>query len=442
MTQTVRPLPLAGDEHGATRAGSYFVSNYPLYQHWSAEHVGAAHAAINSPPATDTPLGIYVHIPFCRKRCHFCYFKVYTDRNAAAIAQYIDAVVREMQMYAEHPIIGGRKPRFVYFGGGTPSYLSPKQLTELTDGLKAALPWDDVEEVTFECEPGTLQARKLQAIRDFGVTRLSLGVENFNDHILEINGRAHLSPQILKAYEWARNVGFGQINIDLIAGMLEETDDNWVENVRKTIELEPDCVTIYQMEIPFNTTIYKQMRAEGKLTAPVADWDTKRRWVKYAFDELQQRGYIPSSAYTMVKPGVKFLYRDALWRGADLLAVGVSSFGHLSRTHYQNEKHIETYVQRVEAGELPISRGLPITDEEALVRETILQMKEGRLDRAYFRRKFNVDIAERFADVFDKYAAMGFVTIEPERITLDRDALLQVDAMLHELFLPQHREGN
>lgn len=438
LTQTVRPLPLAEHE---TKPGNYFVSNYPPFAYWSPEGVDKAHGGLARPPVPGVPLGLYVHIPFCRKRCHFCYFKVYTDRNAAAIQEYIDAVVAELRMYAGKEFLGGRTPQFVYFGGGTPSYLSAKQLAQLTDGLKAALPWDKVEEVTFECEPGTLNENKLRAIRDMGVTRLSFGIENFSDHILDINGRAHLSKQVYAAYGWAKNVGFPQINIDLIAGMLEETDENWAENVRKTVELDPDCVTIYQMEIPYNTTIYQRMRDEGKLVAPVADWDTKRRWVKYAFGELEKVGYGISSAYTAVKDldKTRFVYRDSLWRGADLLAVGVSSFGHVNRVHYQNEKHIEQYVERVQGGELPISRALQISDEEALIRETILQMKKGFLDRGYFREKFGVDVAERFAEQFGKYARAGFLTIGGEKIVLDRDALLQVDTMLHEFFLPEHR---
>ncbi|QNN25354.1 coproporphyrinogen III oxidase family protein [Planctomycetales bacterium ZRK34] len=432
---------LEGRDHD-TKAGNYFVSNYPPFAYWTEAGLGEARDALDVPPPADRPLGLYVHIPFCRKRCHFCYFKVYTDRNAAAIKQYIDAVQRELAMYAEHDFLGGRKPQFVYFGGGTPSYLSAAQLTELTDGLKAVLPWDEVEEVTFECEPGTLNEKKLQAIRDFGVTRLSFGIENFNDHILETNGRAHLSKQVYAAYEWARAVGFPQINIDLIAGMLEETEPNWIDNIRKTIELDPDMVTIYQMEVPFNTTIFKRMKEEGKLTAPVADWDTKRAWVKYAFDELEKVGYGISSAYTAAKnpDQTRFVYRDHLWHGADLLALGVSSFGHINRTHYQNDKHIESYVKTVlDDGRLPLQRGYRINDDEALIREMILQMKTGKLERDYFRDKFDVDIVEHFADVYRQYEQAGFLTIDDKRITLQRDAMLQVDTMLHEFFLPDHR---
>jgi oxygen-independent coproporphyrinogen-3 oxidase len=150
-------------------------------------------------------------------------------------------------------------------------------------------------------KPGTLSEKKLETIKGFGVTRLSLGVENFNDHILETNGRAHRSKEVFNAYEFARGLGFDNINIDLISGMLEETDENWSDCVDQVIELSPDCVTIYQMEVPFNTGIFKKMKEEGKLTAPVADWPTKRRWVKEAYTKLEAAGYTVTSAYTAVK---------------------------------------------------------------------------------------------------------------------------------------------
>src|SRR5204863_9013432 len=129
--------------------------------------------------------------------------------------------------------------------------------------LQAFLPWDKAEEVTFECEPGTLQQHKLETLKELGVSRLSLGIENFDDKILETNGRAHLSAEIFRAYGWARDLKFPQINIDLIAGMVGETWDNWKDCVRKTIDLAADSVTIYQMELPFNTVFSKELHVVG-----------------------------------------------------------------------------------------------------------------------------------------------------------------------------------
>ena len=191
-----------------TREGNYFVSNYPPFSFWRPERVQEAIDALNRPPAPDTPLGLYVHIPFCRKRCHFCYFKVYTDKDSSEIEAYLDAVRKELALYAALPVIGGRKPKFIYFGGGTPSYLSTKQLGGLVDEMKRLMPWDEVEEVTFECEPGTLTEGKLEVLRAMGVSRLSLGIENFDDELLKANGRAHVSKEIDRAYTFARSVGF------------------------------------------------------------------------------------------------------------------------------------------------------------------------------------------------------------------------------------------
>src|SRR6202035_70340 len=144
-----------------TEVGSYFVSNYPPFSVWNQQNVPAALEALDPPPKAETPLGLYLHIPFCRKRCKFCYFRVYTDKNARDVEMYADALVREVELYGRMPIVGGRPLNYVYFGGGTPSYLSATQLRTLVERLQKALPWKGAAEVTFECEPGTLQQHKL-----------------------------------------------------------------------------------------------------------------------------------------------------------------------------------------------------------------------------------------------------------------------------------------
>lgn len=424
-----------------TTVGNYFVSNYPPFSFWKPERVGEAEAALAREPAANTPLGLYLHIPFCRKRCHFCYFRVYTDKDATAIKAYLDLAIRELQLYTTQRFIGGRKPQFIYFGGGTPSFLSESQLQHLTGEMKALLPWDEAEEVTFECEPGTLSDHKLKTIRELGVTRLSLGVENFSDHILDINGRAHRSREIRRAYQFARELEFPQINIDLIAGMVEETEENWRDCVRQTIELSPDSVTIYQMEVPYNTDIYKQMKAEGKLVAPVAAWQTKREWVHYAFAELERAGYTIASGYTAVKNPERthFVYRDSLWRGADLIGLGVASFSHIGGTHFQNQHDFEPYLAMLRQGKLPIYRALTPTAEERLIRELALQFKLGRISRAYFQQKFGVDVLTRFADALARLQSWGALVVDEDWLRLTRDGLLQVDRLVHEFFLTEHR---
>ena len=424
-----------------TTAGSYFVSNYPPYSFWSPAHVADVFAALDRPPAPGTPLGIYLHIPFCRKRCHFCYFKVYTDKNAGEVEGYLDTAIQELTLYSERAFIGGRKPRFIYFGGGTPSYISSRQLASLVERMKRLLPWDEAEEVAFECEPGTLTEGKLRVIKDLGVTRLSLGIENFDDEILKSNGRAHTSKEIEPAYRYARSIGFPQINIDLIAGMVGETTANWRECVRKTIELDPDSVTIYQMEVPYNTTLFKEMRVMGQSVAPVATWKTKREWVSYAFSELENAGYTVRSAYTAVKnpTKTKFVYTDLLWSGADMIGLGVASFSHVQGSHFQNEHEWESYTEKLERGMLPIYRAFTLTEEERMIRELILQMKLGHVHEQYFWNKFGIRIQEHFAGPVSKLRQEGYLKTDADSLRLSRDGLLQVDRLLHEFFLPEHR---
>jgi oxygen-independent coproporphyrinogen-3 oxidase len=422
-----------------TEVGSYFIANYPPFSQWTADGLLAVKEAMNAPPR-DVPLGLYLHIPFCRKRCKFCYFRVYTDKNAGEVEQYVAALAHEIELVSQLPVMGGRPFRFVYFGGGTPSFLSAKQLTSLVDRLRANINWDQAEEVTFECEPGTLSEPKVHTLRELGVTRISLGVENFSDAILEENGRAHLSAEIDRSWRWILDAGFENTNIDLIAGMVGENWDNWRETIRRTIEYSPDSVTIYQMELPFNTVYSKDILGRHVET-PVADWPTKRAWVDCAIDELCAAGYSISSAYTLVKDKskVNFSYRDNLWRGSDLLATGVASFGHISGVHYQNLAEWPEYIGVLERGLLPLWRGMRPTPHQLLVREMILQLKTGWLNANYFRRKFGVEILHEWRDVWRQYSEDELLSIDGDEIRVTRSGLLRVDALLPVFFEPEHQ---
>ena len=444
----------SSDSTSKTEVGSYFISNYPPYSQWDrnsldavreALHGPTQHAlpqgALEPPPSAETPLGLYLHIPFCRKRCKFCYFKVFTDVNAAEVQRYVDALCNEISMVSQLAVMRDRPFRFVYFGGGTPSFLSPKQLIKLADRLRQHISWDGAEEVTFECEPGTLSETKVHTLREsLGVTRISLGVENFSDALLEENGRAHLSKQVDNSWQWITDAQFPNVNIDLIAGMVGETWDNWKRNIDKTLELSPESVTIYQMELPFNTLLSKEMLDKGT-ESPVADWQTKRDWVAYAFETLQTAGYTVSSTCTVVKDTskVNFSYRDNLWQGADLLATGIASFGHANGVHYQNVPEMEKYLRTVESSELPLGRGYVPTDHQRLIREMVLLLKRGHLDADYFRKKFQAEIVTQWQEVWDGYIADGLVAIEGDRIELTLDGLLRVDSLLPAFFEPEHQ---
>ena len=440
---SLNPGPSPLEQTDQTDVGSYFVATYPPFSVWSSDAVDRdARPALASTADPSVPLGVYLHIPFCRKRCHFCYFRVYTDKNAQEVQQYLDVLAREWELYAQQKAVAGRRFDFVYFGGGTPSFLSTQQLQSLAARLSAVASWRDAEEITFECEPGTLTETKLAAIRNLGVTRLSLGIENFDDRILELNGRAHRSPEIGQAFRSARSLAFPQINIDLIAGMLGETEENWRDCIRKTLVLEPDSVTIYQMELPYNTTISKDLLRGTKVFAePVVNWATKRRWVGEAFEALERAGYHVRSAYTAVKDPsrTKFLYTDRLWQGADMVGLGVASFGHVNGVHMQNADTWESYSAAVGRGDLPLNRAYRPTHDERMIRELVLQLKRGSVRPSYFRNKYGVDLLDRFRDELASLSREGSLQeASNELVALTREGLLRVDVLLPRFFHPEH----
>ncbi len=446
MSETIQTLKAdpatSGKFRKETEIGSVFVSNYPAYSFWNQDYMSEFEKVLQSSPKHSTPLGLYMHIPFCRKRCKFCYFKVYTGKNSSEIQTYLNALSTEIDIASQKPAFRDRSLRFVYFGGGTPSFISAKHLKQLVNRARQAISWENVDEVAFECEPGTLTQTKLEAIKEIGVTRLSLGIENFNDNILQENGRAHLVKEVFRVSPWIKELDFDQVNIDLIAGMVGENWDTWKDTVQQTIDYDADSVTIYQMELPFNTVYSKKiMEEEGKVL--VANWETKREWHNYAIEELIKAGYKISSAYTLVKKekDVSFVYRDALWQGSDMLSTGVASFGHLSGVHYQNTSNWNEYVEKLNDGKLPINRVFPTTVRDRLIRELILQTKSGRIDPSYFYSKFNVNVISEFNSIYQKLQSDGLLDFDETEIKLTRKGLLRVDGLLPLFYDDQYRNS-
>ena len=212
-----------------------------------------------------------------------------------------------------------------------------------------------------------------------------------------------------------------------------------IEGGRKSldqiIQMHPDCVTIYQLEMPLNTPLYRSFR-EGKVGDSLADWPTKRTRLADGFERLEKAGFRLRSAYTAARTarGEGFVYQDAQYRGADLLGIGTSSFSYPGGNHYQNVASLEAYLEKLSHGRL-----LRLSEEERLVREFALQLKLGRVDRAQFRKRFQVDIFDRFAEPLEQCLEQGWMEEDGDALLLTRDGLLQVDRLLPAFYLPEHQ---
>ena len=449
--------------------GNYFVAAYPPFSVWEPEQVPALYQALqaerrHAPDAlrstsvyareerrasecesvTTPPLGMYVHLPFCQKKCDYCYYLSYIAKSAKVVDQYLESLVREMALYASFASVQGRNVSFVYFGGGTPSILGSSQFEWLADGLTGSVEWQNPggrpTEVTFECAPRSVRADFLETLRDNGVTRVSMGVQSFDDELLQLNGRIHLRKDVLRAYALIEKAGFSSVNLDLMAGLMGESWESWCESLRRVIDLSPNSVTLYQTEVPHNTKLYRDI-VTGQLQAELVPWSEKRKRIDYGFEQLEAAGYVVVSAYTAVKDPQRhpFVYQDCLWHGADMLGLGVASFGYFGGVHYQNAVALESYEQEVERGALPVQRAFSLSAQDRLVREFILQLKLGVVSLDEFRDKFGVELTVEFAGPLQALIAEGFLTCAGDEVRLTREGLLCVDALLPCFYDPQYR---
>lgn len=422
-----------------TEVGNYFISNYPPYSCWKPGYIPELEKALSTPPQPG-PLGLYVHIPFCSRRCAYCYFRVYPNRKQADIDLYVDTVLKEVALYKDRPVVSCRPLSSAYFGGGSPSYLSVEQIRRLLEGLQDALDWSAMEEFTYECDPCSLTPEKLKTLKELGVTRITLGFQTLNEEVLQRVGRDVPPAECLRAFHQTREAGFDEINVDLLAGLPGETLDSWRQTIDKVIELEPDCVTIYQMELTYNSRLYAAIQAGRSIRLP--SWVEKRRMVGEGFRALEQAGYVIGSGYMAIRhpDRWRFVYTvENYWHGQDLLALGETAFGYFQGVHYQNADTFEQYVSAVREGRLPLRRALRLTDEEKLRREVILLLKTGALDAAYYRKKFGVELKEHFAEQFAHLEESGLLELDGDCIRLTREGLLHVDWLLHDFYLPEHR---
>jgi oxygen-independent coproporphyrinogen-3 oxidase len=424
--------------------GNYFVAAYPPFSTWQPEQVPALSDALNQ-PNPKTPLGLYIHLPFCQKKCDYCYYLSFIAQPAKVIERYLKSVADELALYSERRAVGGRPLAFVYFGGGTPSMLTPAQVRELASNLKRSLPWKDVPEVTFEVAPRSVRSDFLNTLRDVGITRISMGVQSFDDELLKLNGRVHLREDVLRAYrliqETGFETGFDWVNLDLMCGLLGETDVKWQDTVQQVIRLAPESVTIYQTEIPHNTQLYRDLK-NNSLPAEPPSWPIKRARLDYAFGELHRAGYAIVSAYNAVRDPAKheFQYQKHLWSGGDMLGLGVASFGYFGGVHYQNHVTLDNYESFVSERSFPVWRAFELEERDQMIREFILQLKCGHVEAAYFREKFAVDINRLFFDQLYSLYSQRLLIFTASGVQLTTEGLLKVDRLLPQFYDAHFRD--
>lgn len=370
-----------------------------------------------------TPLGLYVHIPFCPQHCPYCAFAVVTGHKTL-YERYVEAVCREIRTWSH---LAARGPLgTVFFGGGTPSMLTPGQLQALLDTIAVVLGIAADAEISLEANPSTADADKFCAFRELGVNRLSLGVQAFDDMDLRTLGRMHSAAEAEQAYRIARRAGFANVNIDLMFGIPGTPRQHWQRTLRRTVALQPEHVSTYSLTLEEGTRFARRYH-QGRLH-PVSDDDDAWAYA-HAMETLQTVGYEHYEVSNFARAGYRSRHNWGYWHGAAYLGVGLAAHTFLDRKRHWNVSDLGTYIDRLEADRSPCAG------------EELIDAVTRRREEVWLQLRTCAGVALRSEEIaalqgrpkFQGLLQAGLVHQEAGRLRLTPEGFLVADAIGVEL---------
>ncbi|MBQ8516398.1 MAG: radical SAM family heme chaperone HemW [Akkermansia sp.] len=285
---------------------------------------------------------LYVHIPFCHRICPYCAFFKHTPADTD-MRGFVRAIVQEARLRLPQ----GYAPETIYFGGGTPSMLSPTHLGNMIRGLEEVVDFSQVREWSFESNPATFTAEKVQQWRELGITRVSLGVQSFEPRLLQLLGRTHSPEEVVRDVELLRRIGIPQINIDLMFSLPGQTISEWEHTLQTALSLAPEHISTYNLSYEEDTAFYRQFGSGA------GDEETDVRMFEMSDDILTAAGYRHYEISNYALPGCRSLHNLACWRGEDYYALGSGAVGSVAGVRYQNSGDTTTYIRTICDGGLP-----------------------------------------------------------------------------------------
>lgn len=364
----------------------------------------------------DSNLALYVHIPFCRTRCTYCAFNTYIGQNQW-IGAYINALIREIRL------VGG-SARFpvdnVYFGGGTPSLLAPEQIADVLQTCADVFLLAPDTEITLEANPTTIEPNALYKLQQIGVNRLSIGMQSAHDSELRLFGRQHRLEHVYAAVSMARRAGFHNINLDLIYGVPQQSLEMWQKSVKTAIDMGPDHVSLYSLDIEKHTPLQRQIAA-GRL--PFPDPDLAADMYEWAADTLAVHGFEQYEISNWAKPGAACRHNVHVWRGSPYLGLGAGAHGCAQHTRYANVDPPTAYIERIMAQTtslpFPLSAAVETTehlDAPARMAETLilgLRLTQEGIVPDEFQARFGRALWDVYGEALNKLIAYGLLEQAP-----------------------------
>jgi oxygen-independent coproporphyrinogen-3 oxidase len=381
--------------------------------------------------ASDVPLSLYIHIPFCHSLCYYCGCNKIVTRNEQRVARYMEMLYKEIRMQSEL-FDRSRKVEQLHFGGGTPTYLDKEQLGALMEHLRASFSFDESEnrEFSIEVDPRTVDAERIRELRDLGFNRLSLGIQDFDEAVQKAVNRAQSPAEVQALVDAAREAGFGSISFDLIYGLPHQTVESFDKTLDIVIAMEPDRLAVYNYaHLPQRFKGQRMINADD-IPAP----ETKLDLLHHTIDKLCGVGYVYIGMDHFALPGDELVQarRDgtlqrnfqgySTHRQCDLVALGVSGIGGIGNMFAQNSVSTIEYEDLIERGKLPIRKGL-LVDDDDLIRAAVIQdlMCYDSLGFDDFSEKHGIDFREYFAAEIDKLRVLaddGLIELSDAGITI------------------------
>ncbi len=382
-------------------------------------------------------LSIYIHIPFCSVRCSYCAFNTYTDL-ADLMEDYVDALCRELDFVGRASPL--RPVHTVYFGGGTPSLLSPAQFAQIMGQLHRSFDLADDAEISLEANPDDLSHGYLRQLQGQGFNRLSIGMQSANARILQLFDRQHDVQAVRNAVMFARQAGFDNLNLDVIFGSPYETLADWRETVSTVLDYAPEHISMYGLELKGGTVLRQQVD-DGLLPRP--DDDDFADMYEYASAALAGQGYAQYEISNWCRPARECRHNLQYWRNLDYIGIGAGAHGFAHGTRYSTITAPERYIAAL-VHALPCDRPFPLTPAVAKHRrvtpadalyETLmmsLRLTREGVCRATFAARFGQDIAAMFPNQCERLSTLGLLRIDDERVCLSDSGRLLSNAVIRE----------
>ena len=359
--------------------------------------------------------GVYLHIPFCHQICNYCDFNKFFFHNQP-VDEYIEALGKEMELWSDQ--LNNATIETIFLGGGTPTSLSPEQLERLFTLIHQYIPMEHVVEFSSEANPDELTLEKMLVMRKFGVNRLSMGVQTFNQDLLKVLGRTHANEHVYQVVEHAKKIDFPSISIDLMYGLPNQTMAQWKDSLKEAFSLGIPHISAYSLLVEPKTIFYN-LFSKGKLSLPGEDLEAEM--YGFLLDEMERNGYNQYEISNFSKDGKVSKHNLLYWDNKEYLGLGAGAHGYVNGIRYSNHGPLKKYMQLIEGGAKPILDQKEVTTQEKMEEEMFLGLRKNEgVSISKFQHKYQVSLEEMYGEELEELVGKQLLTIEDGYVFLTR----------------------